>query len=233
MKEEEGKKSIEKVRKKKDEIDEHEGEKRSLLALWQLQRVPRRITRALDATDCQQDPPRRSLNGDAQHELTHTHTSHTHTSHTPPWTSSCYLFHLFPLLVQHFCPFPLPSSTFFSPPNASPPFFSHSLFFYRSFSLSEQQREERRGHRQVAYAPSSGLFYVLTRTEDGCPGGETTPPPSTPSTPSLTSCFSHSSSLFFPLGGRVLCFTVCPFLLAGTPTYQSSCFPLYLTLLAV
>lgn len=140
-----GKKSFEEVRKKKDEIDEHEGEKRSLLALWQLQRVPRRITRALDATDCQQDPPRRSLNGDAQHELTHTHTSHTHTSHTPPWTSSCYLFHLFPLLVQHFCPFPLPSSTFFSPPNASPPFFSHSLFFYRSFSLSEQQREERRG----------------------------------------------------------------------------------------
>lgn len=228
MKEEEGKKSIEKVRKKKDEIDEHEGEKRSLLALWQLQRVPRRITRALDATDCQQDPPRRSLNGDAQHELTHTHTHHTHLrGRHPAICFTCFLSSCSTSVLSLSLPL-----LFFSPERL-PPFFSHSLFFHRSFSLSEQQREERRGHRQVAYAPSSGLFYVLTRTEDGCPGGETTPPPSTPSTPSLTSCFSHSSSLFFPLGGRVLCFTVCPFLLSGTPTYQSSCFPLYLTLLAV
>lgn len=153
------------------------------------------------STRCHRLPARPTETLPEWRRTTRAHT-HTHTSHTPPWTSSCYLFHLFPLLVQHFCPFPLPSSTFFSPPNASPPFFSHSLFFYRSFSLTEQQREERRGHRQVAYAPSSGLFYVLTRTEDGCPGGETTPPPSTPSTHSLTSCFSHSSSLFFPLGRK-------------------------------
>lgn len=162
MKEEEGeKKSIEEVRKKKDEIDEREGEKRSLLALWQLQRVPRRITRALDATDCQQDPPRRSLNGDAQHELTHTHTSHTHTSHTPPWTSSCYLFHLFPLLVQHFCPFPFPSSTFFSPPNASPLFFL-TLSFFIAFFLSPSS-SERRGEERPQTGSICSIFRALLR----------------------------------------------------------------------
>lgn len=77
----------------------------------------------------------------------HTHTSHTHithTSHTPPWTSSCYLFHLFPLLVQHFCPFPLPSSTFFFPRTPPPFFFSLSLFSSLFFSLRAAARGEER-----------------------------------------------------------------------------------------
>lgn len=155
MKEEEGKKSIEKVRKKKDEIDEHEGEKRSLLALWQLQRVPRRITRALDATDCQQDPPRRSLNGDAQHELTHTHTHHTHLrGRHPAICFTCFLSSCSTSVLSLSLPL------LFFPPRTPPPFFfSLSLFLSLFFS----HRAAARGEERPQTGSICSIFRALLR----------------------------------------------------------------------
>lgn len=152
------------------------------------------------ASKTHRDAPWMETHNTSSH--THTHLKHTHHTHLrgrhPAICFTCFLSSCSTSVLSLSLPL------LFFPPRTPPPFFfSLSLFLSLFFSHRAAARgEERRGHRQVAYAPSSGLFYVLTRTEDGCPGGETTPPPSTPSTHSLTSCFSHSSSLFFPLGRK-------------------------------
>lgn len=125
-------------------------EKRSWMALWQLQRLPRRITQALDATDCQQD--RREA----------VWMAHTYISVDVPPVNWClfhlFLFHVFFFstvlvfsLVFHFGNFP-------------------SLCPASLLSLALPNGSERRGHRQVTYAPSLGLLLLAYLTSPGMGG---------------------------------------------------------------
>lgn len=133
-------------------------EKRSWMALWQLQRVPRRITQALDATDCQQD------HREAPWMETHNTNTHTHLCGCPPAVYWC-LFHLFPLLPLFSTPrstvlFLFPYLLFLHFPQLVPRLLFLTLYFYHFFSLtfSAVLSEQKRGHRQVTYAP---IFRLL------------------------------------------------------------------------
>lgn len=120
-------------------------EKRSWMALWQLLRLPRRITQALAATDCQQD--RREAAWMTYNTNTHIHLF---------GSVSCNLVSISPV----------PFSSLFLP--GSTVLFS-SLFFHSynfpslcpASLLSLALPSERRGHRQVTYAPSFGLFCIV------------------------------------------------------------------------
>lgn len=124
-------------------------EKRGWMALWQLQRIPRRITQALDATDCQQD--RR----EAPWMETHNMDTHIHPCGCFPAVFWC-LFHLFlslSLFFQFYCPFLFIWLSFLQFSQLVPCLPFVTLYFYHSAYPSGS---ERGGHRQVAYAPSLG-----------------------------------------------------------------------------
>lgn len=199
-------------------------EKRSWMALWQLRRVPRRITQAPHTADCQQ--------GHREAPWMEIH-NHTHTNmhrDTQTYCSRCLPCRILMSVSPVSCP---PSFT---------KFYSSSLFLFLSFHFSplilrllfshspsisitlstaspKQQGEERLGlacTRQVTYAASSGCLSSSFCFAVKYQGGET-PPPSTLLTHSI---FWPFISLYPHKESHILQCVLLGLSLFVTPTYS-------------
>lgn len=170
------------------------------MALWQLRRVPRRITQELRASDCQQDhrgaPSMETRN-------TNTHLRDCPTLVSPVFLSSPVL--LSPALPFSFSPtlFPslLPASLFFN-------------FLFISLSISPSatspSSSEGRGHGQVTYAPFLGLlcgaFCILVHGQGSASSRRRD---NSLSLCSLYSLFSQESTECFNVFSTLMFFSFC------------------------